>query len=42
MPAPPPPLHPLRPPPPDHGAGQIAGGTGSAAGGPDNPVNAQH
>jgi hypothetical protein len=41
-PLPPPPYIPSVPPPPDHGAGQIAGGTGSAAGGPDNPVNAQH
>ena len=37
-PLPPPPPPPL-PPPPGHAAGQAIDGTGSAAGGPDNPAN---
>ena len=36
LPPPPPPPH---PPPPGHAAGQAIDGTGSAAGGPDNPAN---
>ena len=38
LPPPPPPA----PQAPGHGAGQVANGTGSAAGGPDNPANGQH